>query len=478
MSIAIQFYKFSKLPNSTKRPSGTAKEYQCLLKDACSVLNPSIELYIPFTENPAQYNYCYIPAWDRYYYVSDWSYSPTTCWMANLNNDALASWRDTIGAASEYVERAASSYDLAVGDAYYPATATRTFQKISHTNIWAANDDYSKGFYVVGIINGDSNAIGGVGYYIFTPANFRLWSHALLATDDWVGEANMLKTEFNPIQYISTVLWFPLPIGAAGVSPDDALSKVDFGWWSLPCSCYRCPSSGSHVELVYEGYELPKHPQAGRGKWLNLAPYTTYTLQLYPFGVIDIPPALVINSKRLKLDIVVDLVSGCAVLSIYNDDYTLVTSAQANIGVDVQIAQITTNYKGAVASAISSPSEMLTTAWLSMAGASIETNGQTTSFPQYFNTVKNMVRASAVSITASGSTGNVSVYKLEQFLQASFLQIVSEDLEHLGRPLCKKVKISSLSGFIKTLGSDVAIPGYAAEGDLIRATMDDGFYYE
>ena len=473
MSIAIRFYKLSKLPNSTKRPSGTAKEYQCLLKDVCSVLNPSIELYIPFTENPAQYNYCYIPAWDRYYYVSDWSYSPRTCWMANLNNDALASWRDTIGAASEYVERAASSYDLAVGDAYYPAKATRTYQKVQHINIWAPNDDFDKGFYVVGLINGDDNAIGGVGYYIFSPAEFRQCCHYMLTTDDWVGEANFLKTEFNPIQYISTIMWFPIP--NPFVSTATKLTEVDFGWWKLPCSCYRCPASGNKIKIIYEGFELPKHPQASRGTWLNLAPYTTYTLQLYPFGVLDINPALVLGSERLKLDIVVDLISGSAVLSIYNDDDILVNSLQANVGVPVQIAQITTDYLSVIPSQ-ADPIGSLARMVGALSGGSAATNaGKTGSI---FEATLDTARAMGVNVTASGSTGNASVYSLDQFLQASFLQIVDEDIEHLGRPLCKKVKISSLSGFIKTLGSDVAIPGYAAEGDLIRATMDDGFYYE
>lgn len=313
MSIAIQFYKFSKLPNSTKRPSGTAKEYQCLLKDACSVLNPSIELYIPFTENPAQYNYCYIPAWDRYYYVSDWSYSPRTCWMATLNNDALASWRDTIGAASEYVERAASSYDLAVGDSIYPATATRTTQRVESTDIWF-NKSFASGFYVVGIINGDSNAIGGVGYYIFSPQDFRDFCHTLLATDDWVGEQTFLKTEFNPFQYITTAVWFPLANPILPTTPK--LSSIDFGWWTLDCACWRLSATTNGLTLNLPGWTIPKHPQAARGKWLNLSPYSIYALQLYPFGIIDIPAERIIDSTKISGDITIDLVTGAGILTL------------------------------------------------------------------------------------------------------------------------------------------------------------------
>ena len=94
MAITATFYTFSKRKNSTGRPSGGSSN-NIYIKDPSSVLNPQIMLE---TSNPTAYNYCYIPTFDRYYFISDWI-SDHGMWQANCVVDVLASWKNSINSS-------------------------------------------------------------------------------------------------------------------------------------------------------------------------------------------------------------------------------------------------------------------------------------------------------------------------------------------------------------------------------------------
>jgi hypothetical protein len=93
---------------------------------------------------------------------------------------------------------------------------------------------------------------------------------------------------------------------------------------------------------------VPKHPLAqSRGKFLNLAPYTTYNLYFYPFGCLEIDSTNLINADRLQLDIVVDLLTGSAVLNVRNNYSNSSTkpilATRANLGIQLPTGQIAAN---------------------------------------------------------------------------------------------------------------------------------------
>lgn len=58
MSISVKFYTFAKEPNSTAIPSGSGTNFDCVLIDSTSVMNPQIKLILNI--NPSIYNYAYI----------------------------------------------------------------------------------------------------------------------------------------------------------------------------------------------------------------------------------------------------------------------------------------------------------------------------------------------------------------------------------------------------------------------------------
>jgi hypothetical protein len=63
------------------------------LRGESSVINPS---FLIETTNPSQYNYCYIPSFNRYYFITDIISVRTHIWRINCNVDVLMSFRAEI----------------------------------------------------------------------------------------------------------------------------------------------------------------------------------------------------------------------------------------------------------------------------------------------------------------------------------------------------------------------------------------------
>ena len=98
--ININFYTFSKKENSTKRPTGAGTVLSCNIKSRSSIVNPFIEL----KTNPTAFNYCYIPSFNRYYYISDITFD-SGLWLVTCRIDVLATYKTEIGNTSMYILR-------------------------------------------------------------------------------------------------------------------------------------------------------------------------------------------------------------------------------------------------------------------------------------------------------------------------------------------------------------------------------------
>lgn len=87
----------------------------------------------------------------------------------------------------------------------------------------------------------------------------------------------------------------------------------------------------------------------------------------------------------------------------------------------------------------------------------------------------------AISGTCSsqGSTGGFASLMEQCYVQWYFQRIADQDPEHYGYPCCKKVKISSLQGFVLCANADDFTANCTpAERQAVAAIMEAGFYYE
>ena len=480
MAFSALFYTFSKRVNSTKIPSSGATSTLIELKEESDIINPTIVLSgIP---NPYVFNFCYISEFDRYYWVDNWRWIHGR-WLATLHVDVLASYKAAIGASSQYVLRSASESDGAVKDTLYPIIESLdiTTQTLEITR--PVSNKQTDGAYIVGIIS-EAGAYGAVAYYIIQANDFQTFKQALFGSLSYITQTDvsndLVKTYFNPYDYITTCKFFPITNFSSQIWTL-SVTSIDIGYWSITCPAKR-------ILVTAEGFlrwsntiaasTVPKHPQAAtRGVYLNGEDYTEYSLILPPFGVITLPNSIALTGFTILEG--VDLITGEGRVTIMSSSGTTpLKTVVCQFAVDQQLAQVrmTGGFIGQVATDTATTLARIGNAFKDVIGAG---NNKT------LQSVASTTLANYSEVSTSGTNGgylNLGMYGTavvnKALLTKTSKRVADEDNTHLGRPLCKTRTISTLSGFTMCEDPDISINGTAGEAAQIVAFMASGFYYE
>lgn len=462
------FYVFPKRSNSTKRPS-SGTDYNIEVKAPCNIINPEIK--IASNANPTGYNYCCIPTWGRYYWVKNWTYS-NSLWTASLVVDALASYRDQIGSSTEYVVRSSAQYDSSISDSLYPAKAT--VQSVTNAFQGGFAETISEGFFVIGFIAKAANSIGAVTYVVMSPGNAKKLSSKLLTDVSYLSIDNaeisdsLTKILFNPYQYIVSCNYFPFSI-AEITAHLPLVSSVDVGWWSVDVPCWILGEDNNNLtKSVSVG--IPKHPQAAsRGGYCNASPYTDYTIFLQPFGVIPLEASKLWGATTLSIQYTVDLFTGDSILRMFTDTNQLVHETTAKLGVPIQLSNITFD--------VPSGGGLLQTG-IAAAFGGLQAALTGGSFSDVGNGILNAAQATNADVASKGATGSTIAFDSVPYMVARFKILVDDNNEDHGRPLCKRVQLSTIPGFIMVDDPDIALNATAAEIDSVKSYLKNGFFYE
>ena len=482
MSISVNFYNFAKKPNSTKTPTGSGTSYECYLKEPCDMLNPVIGLKV---NSPIAWNYCAIHAFRRYYFVREWTFV-SGIWYATLAVDALASWKTEIGNSEQYVLRSDTDYDNTIIDTLYPCFSGMAQNTSEIDNPWPAS--FNSGYYIVGIVNSDINAVGAVSYYLFTTAGFSTLKNYLLGDSNWLTadvteiSANLQKELFNPFQYITMCMWFPL----LPATESTASSNLAFGWWILKDQNYKQILPNVNITRVFS-FDIPQHPQKNtRGEYLQRSSnYSDFTLFFPPFGSIHIPAESVTNSDKLYAKMVCDPITGIAnlVISPFSEFSTIIAQTSAMLGIPVQLAQINNqplqaagNILGGIAGVgMGAASAAVGAVTGNMLGA---LGGAGAIASSVTNAAIGTTQALMPTLQTSNTNGSISSLQFAPQLRARFRLLVDEDITHFGRPYCKKTKLNALPGYIKCMGVEIETTATQIENNMISDYLNGGFYYE
>lgn len=484
MGFSVTLCNASKRPNSTNIPSfSSEKEYVCTLLDNCSITSPSIKFHFADNSETAsaiKKNYCYIPAFNRYYFINDWE-SAQNCWIAHCAVDVLATYKNTIGESAQYVTRSAYKSDGAILDTIYPTTGDIDIvEKKQYLQSTTAN--YNTGCYVLSVINAAPQGIGSVCHYIANVAGIRQVMSELFDTVDWLNlDANEISEELgkaliNPMQYIVSCKMIPAVFNGDMVSHDNFAKPryINIGFWSLKNeheSLIIQPTKTTIKETVK--IAITKHPQKSeRGSYLQLAPYTRYSLFLPYYGKITIDPAYLVNSSHIQINAEVDLTTGDCLYTITNggSDPKTISKISTNVAVDIKLAQLTTDVWGTATSAINMAGNTAS------AIQSLSVGGTITSVA---SGIESTVKTAMPQLTAVGGVGSVLETGKPISLVTEFYKIVPEDKANRGRPLCEYVKINTLSGYVMCADPKIGISGATSgEVERIRDLMTEGFFYE
>lgn len=514
MALTVRFWNYSKRENSTKTPSNDSSYLytNVLLKDDCSVVNPVLKIQAPSTINVYIWNYCRITEFNRYYFVNDWEFS-AGIWYIYLEVDVLASFKTEIGIQRLYVLRATyntddtMAYNQHILDTSYPCTAnTPTYNSTAINNPYAIDDGFNlTGTYVVGVINSQANN-GAVTYYAFTIAGFqefcqKLYSYSSGWLDIDVNEISedLQKALVNPFQYVVSCVYIPVDITDIADVAFVTTSTIYFGWWSVNIySSARIVNSAMHLDKTLS-LNIPRHPRAAqRGNYMNLSPYTTYTLRFYPFGTVDIDTEAVIGYTTLDLYISLDVVTGSAELNIaVNGKNNPIRVLSGQLGVSIPTASIQVDFmslgtKSTAIAAGASAINQLTSGsgswWQNTVDKAKNFVGNVRNknwsaigqgAKNVLSNVASAAMASKATVESINSQGTGSLFSTQPVtLSGKFLLTTDEDFEHTGRPLCEIRYLNTLKGYILCKDADVNIACSEREKAAIQSYLQSGFYME
>lgn len=573
MAISATFYKNDKKINSTSLPStvpgtfGTTLE----LKDITNLFTPTLILNASLFHDangdpvdPLEFNYVYLAEFDRYYWVRSWSWILGR-WECTLEVDVLTSFRSQIGDCTTYVLRSASQYDNTIVDSKYPTKGVVKTRSSSRGSIWETNlnsTNVNSGFFVLGIVNNDTGAIGATSYYAVDGRGMRTFMSELYASPAWMNitdasiSTDLQKMLINPIQYIVSCQWIPYAL--LNASSLTQVTTIPVGWWNITINSndpfYKL--TGSALKMTFYTYfDLVFHTQAtGAFSWLKNSPYSQYQLRFYPFGVFPIDAAKLIGYDRIYTKVDLDLVTGIGTLTVTraigNTDYPsdILYVSDSQVGIPISMAQMSVDLTRAkdsttwalaaglgIASDTSAVSEiggaaakvastlvpdvpdssskamtmlalsgmgtpgsnwsMERAKWDAM-GADTSLSGIASALAPKGGTgdaivslfksagkvaanIGNAVLASSGTLHTSGTNGALAQYTIDHTLTLFYFEIVDTNPVMYGYPLCKSVKISSLSGFVLCANEgNLSVNCSAFERQMIVSLMKEGFFYE
>ena len=469
MGFTVRLFTLSKRDNSTKRPTGNGTEYSCIIKSGSGILHPTISLDLGKVNDPSQYNYAYIPAFGRYYFIEEW-YFENALWTASMKVDVLATYKTEIGNSTLYVMRCASEHNGDIIDTLYPAKSGCTFASDTKTNPWW--DDLT---FIVGVVSRAGN-MGSLAYYGMDATSIHTMCRNLL--DNTVTETNGFSTAdaslalqlslVDPMQYIKSCM--ALPVSMTELANIGTLNEVYAFNWDTQVTGYKILLA-PYINKSFT-FNILKHPDtASRGNYVNSDPFTKITLTLPPWGTIDIDTSVTCNASTLTAQIRIDPITGKAILTISCNGIVL-NRVESQLGVPISLSSVTRDYVGTASSLLGSIGGVIGS--FASPNKLGKIGGAIGSLSGIGDAVKSaMPRASTIG-TTGGFASAMGTFRLDH----QFYRPIADDNTHNGRPLCAMRTLNTLSGYMIIQDGDVPINGTSSEDAQVRQYLEGGFYYE
>lgn len=496
----VWFYQLPKNYNSTKQPdSSTMSRYElCTLKDDCDLFNPEIlvatenAFYFPAKASDSETvsrkitDYTHAMFNGRFYNIVNVVLNTVDATI-KLSVDVLASFKHGILATSQLVGRSENNYNGKITDEQTVCNGNIvTIHKLS-TEIFTPGED--KGTVIIGTLNGNGPSYGTVTYYRLAKLrDLDKLQEQLFSDVEWLNisdvSAELTKALVNPLQYFVSCKQFPFTVwpsisnkpieDSTGLPTSAAAQHIEFGFWKSSVRAWKMHSykGDSGVEKIPFMWttngsveNIPKHPQADtHGEYLNLAPYSVYTLNFEPFGQIAIDPAKLFGCDRLDLYIQVDLITGSAVLTIsaaerfaelpgmYVD--RLISKHYANVAIDHVLAQTTTDVLGvATQTALTAVDVAGHVAAAAHPGNLIDGDSMrhvSGALTSAISGTSDIYRNSFPQSSRQGSMGNHFV-AAQASLVCEFKEVNPVPANRVGKPLCEYVPLNQCRGFTRCI---------------------------
>lgn len=143
--------------------------------------------------------------------------------------------------------------------------------------------------------------------------------------------------------------------------------------------------------------------------------------------------------------------------------------SETQYAVPIQISQITRDYLALGSAVVGS-------------GISAITNATTGNGAGFASAIANGITSAASAmiptLNTKGAVGSIITLLSKPYLRGIFNYVVDEDNQHMGRPLCKNVQLSTIPGYMIINDPNVEFAGNSNEQESIQKFMEEGFYFE
>ena len=307
------------------------------------VFNHSIgikNINIDVTNVPRDFNYVYIPRFNRYYYVDSIEIISTNITRLHLKEDVLMSWDSLIRDQSAFVLRyAGSDNDLLIDDRLpTDDILTTTYTTPTNGSFKNVTFSYDQGSNYNFMVSSISNVNTNTGTKVSAPAltglpdiSTHLSVYDCIRFVNKSGLSDLILACYNDdtsASFVNSVLWLPfnpITIFSATTSSSTAiyaetkfLSGPQFKPTSstdAPTTCYKT-NYGSSPYLILGDFTIPALV-SGSPSYLDYKPYCYYEIYIPFVGWVEVDPVDVLG-KRLLVYYSFDFKTGVSTAFIYN----------------------------------------------------------------------------------------------------------------------------------------------------------------
>lgn len=320
--------QFSKRENSTLIPTAAdlqgGTSVQISLKGGCDILNPT---FILNSSNiPAGNNYAYVPAFNRYYFITGIAAVRNDLVEITGRVDVLASWKAAIISGTYTILYETNGNDQIVDGriaTVYGETWSRATANLGGLTLF---DGGATCIAVTGV-NGCTNYVISYGAIKQLMHEIETWyadKYPVTQISD-IGAniynvAKNLFTNGSAMESLRSAWWLPIlwPSGTTGNSEKITLGLYDTDVDGLPITT-ELYSTTSSVDIPWQFND-----------WRNTAPYTRIYLYLPLIGTIQLSPSELIGESSLTVNYAIHLISGDVSVEVLASGKTISTHS-ANV---------------------------------------------------------------------------------------------------------------------------------------------------
>lgn len=461
MAYTLRLGTFAKKENSTAQPDVTGwAEFSIVLKHGSDLINPEVTLTASESD-VINYNYAYL--FGNYYWIIDKTMDRNNLCTLTLKKDVLASYKTAIGQTNMYILRSSAASNGNISDGLYAPTAS--VQRNRQVQAIDTIPTFSNGVIVVNILGSKANT--GSNLIQFTPQNFVAFVNKLYTTINGFQLSDIVNkiTQFfggNPADLIGGAMWFPYPFEV------DALEYIKIGGWDSEIAGGVVSSLVIEQTIPEYSYTLPKHPQVSRGAYLNLSPYTRYTLGVPCGGVVELDTTQLVDQTSITISRKMEAGSGNSITRVIaNPSGRIVAYLSGQMGIPINING--SNNGAAIVSG--------TIGTVGAAAAAIATGGASAIIGAASAGISTVVNAMS-GTAGSANVGAATVIGESGWLDTTFNLITDEDNANNGRPYCQVSTPATLGGYMIANNPPLSISATYNERQEIEQYLTSGFYYE